>query len=75
MATLIVLRLMCVSGAAGVADRLREAVFLTEQQHPFSGALQHPATGKQSDQVRIFYSKQKTSKITIGNRFNDYLNE
>lgn len=70
--TTLVLRLMCVSGAAGAADRLREAVFLAEQQHPLSGALQHPAIGKQSDQVRMFYSKQKTSKITIGNRFSDY---
>lgn len=57
--TLLVLRWMCVSGAAGAADRLWEAVFLTQQQHPLSGALQHPAVGKQSDQVRILYSKLK----------------
>lgn len=66
---------MCVSGAAGAADRLREAVFLTQQQHPLSGALQHPSAGKQSDQVRILYSKQKKLhtiiKITIGNQFSD----
>lgn len=71
--THMVLRWMCVSGAAGAADRLREAVFLTQQQHPLSGALQYPSAGKQSDQVRILYSKQKKLhtiiKITIGNQW------
>lgn len=42
----------CVSGAAGAADRLREAVFLKEQQCELPGALQHPTTGQQPDQVR-----------------------
>lgn len=56
-----VLRQMCVSGAAGAVDGLREAVLLTEQQqwHQLSGALQHPAPGEQPDPVRILYSKPK----------------
>ena len=42
----------CVSGAAGAVDGLREAVFLTERRRQLPGAVQHPATGQQPDQVR-----------------------
>lgn len=45
---------VCVQGAAGAADGLREAVHLTEQQCQLPGALQHPATGQQPDQVSGF---------------------
>lgn len=55
----VALRRLCVSGAAGAADGFGETVLLTERQHQLSGALQHPATGKQSDQVSILSSKQK----------------
>lgn len=63
VATHSVLRWMCVSGAAGAVNGLREAV-LTEQQqwHQLSGALQHPAPGKQPDPVRILYSKWQKKK-------------
>lgn len=45
----------CVPGAAGAADRLGEAVLLSEQQCELAGALQHPATGQQPDQVSGIY--------------------
>lgn len=67
VATHTVLRRMCVSGPAGAVDGLREAVLRTEQQqwHQLSGALQHPAPGKQPDPVRLLYSKQKKLHTVI----------
>lgn len=62
MTTHTVLRGMYLSGAAGAVDWLREAVLFTEQQqqwHQLSGALQHPASGKQPDPVRNLCSRQK----------------
>lgn len=60
------LRQMCVSGAAGAVDGVREAVLLTEQQqwNQISGALQHPAPGKQPDPVRISKQKENYTQLS-----------
>lgn len=57
----MVLMLMCacVPGAAGAADGLGEAVRLAEQQCELPGALQHPATGQQPDQVSGVYLQRR----------------